>query len=164
MLRLRSMKALVQRVTEGRVTIDGEVAGQIGHGFVVLFGARHGDTADDARTLAHRTVNLRVFRDDADRMNRSIEDIAGQILVVSQFTLYADTRKGNRPSFIGAAEPGLAEALYDEYVAALRRSLGEGRVATGRFGAAMSVLILNDGPVTIELTTDASTPPARPTP
>jgi D-tyrosyl-tRNA(Tyr) deacylase len=149
------MKALVQRVTEGRVTIDGDVAGRIGTGFVVLFGARHGDTAEDARYLAHKTVNLRVFRDEADRMNRSIEDIGGQILVISQFTLYADTRKGNRPSFIGAAEPALANALYEEYVAALRRSLGDARVATGRFGASMSVLIVNDGPVTVELNTDA---------
>ena len=149
------MKALVQRVSEGRVTIDGEVTGQIGAGFVVLFGVRHGDTPEDARTLAHKTVKLRIFRDDADRMNRSIEDTGGQILVISQFTLYADTRKGNRPSFIGAAEASLASSLYEEYVAALRRSLGDARVATGRFGATMSVLIVNDGPVTIELNTDA---------
>lgn len=148
------MKALIQRVTEGRVTIDGAVVGQIGPGFVVLFGARHGDTAADARLLAHKTANLRIFRDEADRMNRSIEDVGGEVLVISQFTLYADTRKGNRPSFIGAAEPVVAESLYQEYVAALRRSLGESRVATGRFGASMSVLIVNDGPVTIELSTD----------
>ena len=148
------MKALIQRVSRGRVSIDGEVVGAVDRGYVVLLGVRHADTEDDARHLANKTVNLRVFGDDQGRMNRSIEDIGGNILVISQFTLYADTRKGNRPGFAGAADPGPAEQLYGEYVAALRRELGEGRVATGRFGAMMSVEIINDGPVTIELTTD----------
>jgi D-aminoacyl-tRNA deacylase len=125
---------------------------------VVLLGVRPEDTEEDARYLAHRTVNLRIFADEQDKMNRSIEVIAGEVLVISQFTLYADTRKGNRPSFIGAAAPEPARKLYECYVDALRRSLGEARVATGRFGAAMTVEIINDGPVTIELTTDTRPP------
>ncbi len=149
------MKALIQRVTQGRVTIDGAVHGAIGPGHVVLLGVTHGDTPEDARALAHKTVNLRIFRDDHDRMNRSIEDVAGDILVISQFTLYADTRKGNRPSFVNAAAPAVAEACYEDYIAALRQALGEARVQTGRFGATMQLEIHNDGPVTIELTTDA---------
>lgn len=149
------MKALIQRVSRGSVTIDGEVTGSVDAGFVVLLGVRPGDTEEDARYLAHRTVNLRVFSDRDGKMNLSLEGIGGGVLVISQFTLYASTRKGNRPSFTGAAEPELAEALYNEYVAALRRALGDDRVATGRFGATMSVEIVNDGPVTIELTTDS---------
>jgi len=145
------MKAVVQRVSRGSVTIDGEVVGQVGQGFVVLVGVRPEDGEEDAKHLAHKTVNLRVFADAEGKMNRSVEDIAGEILVISQFTLYADTRKGNRPSFTGAAPPGQAEKLYECYVAALRRALGDARVATGRFGAMMSVEIVNDGPVTIEL-------------
>ncbi len=145
------MRTIIQRVSKGSVTVDGAVVGAIGQGYVVLLGVTHGDTADDARALANKTVNLRIFRDEQDRMNRSIEDVDGSILVISQFTLYADTRKGNRPSFVNAAEPALAEALYREYVAALRRALGDGRVHTGVFGAHMDVEIHNDGPVTIEL-------------
>jgi D-tyrosyl-tRNA(Tyr) deacylase len=149
------MKALIQRVTRSSVTIDGKVAGQTGPGYVVLVGVRPPDTAENARHLAQKTVALRVFADDQGKMNRSVVEIGGQVLVVSQFTLYADTRKGNRPSFIGAAPPDHARALYEEYVAALRRELGDARVATGVFGANMSVEIVNDGPVTIELSTDA---------
>jgi D-tyrosyl-tRNA(Tyr) deacylase len=134
--------------------IGGALKARIGRGYVVLLGVRPGDREEDARQLAHKTVNLRVFPDDAGRMNLSIQDVAGEILVVSQFTLYADTRRGNRPGFSGAAEPVLARALYEEYVAALRRAMGEARVVTGEFGASMQVEILNDGPVTIELTTD----------
>jgi len=148
------MKALIQRVERGSVTIDGEVTGRIDRGFVVLLGVQPADDEKDARYLAHRTVNLRVFADAEDRMNLSLEDIAGEVLVISQFTLYADTRKGHRPSFVGAAPPEQAEALYELYVKALREALGEKRVATGRFGAMMMVEIINDGPVTIELTTD----------
>ncbi len=148
------MKAVIQRVARGSVTIDGEVSGRIERGYVVLLGVRTGDTVDDARYLAQRTVNLRIFPDVQDRMNRSIVDIEGAVLVISQFTLYADTRKGNRPSFIRAGDPEVAEALYEEYVAALRRELGDERVQTGRFAASMEVEIINDGPVTIELNTD----------
>jgi D-aminoacyl-tRNA deacylase len=148
------MKALVQRVRRGRVTVADELVGETGPGFVVLLGVKPGDTEEDARHLAHRTVNLRIFADADRKMNLCIQDTGGGILVVSQFTLYADTRKGNRPSFVGAAGPELAAKLYEEYVAALRRALGEDRVATGRFGAMMVVEIVNDGPVTVELTTD----------
>lgn len=149
------MKALIQRVSRGSVTIGGEIVGSVEAGFVVLLGVRPGDTQKDACYLAHRTVNLRVFADAEDKMNLSLENTGGGVLVISQFTLYASTKKGNRPSFTGAAKPELAEALYEEYVAALRRALGDARVATGRFGAMMSVEIINDGPVTIELTTDS---------
>ena len=148
------MKALIQRVTEGSVTIDGEIAGQINKGYVVLLGVRHGDTLDDAATLARKTSGLRIFPDEDDRMRHDIRDVGGNILVISQFTLYASTRKGNRPGFSGAADPELAEACYEHYVAALMSDLGKDRVETGRFGAMMSVKIINDGPVTIELTTD----------
>jgi D-aminoacyl-tRNA deacylase len=148
------MKALIQRVARGSVTVDGEIVGQIGRGFVVLLGVKTGDTEEDARYLAHRTVNLRIFCDAQEKMNLSVQDVNGQVLVVSQFTLYADTRKGNRPGFTDAAPPAEAERLYGVYVEALQRELGAERVATGRFRTSMKVEILNDGPVTIELTSD----------
>ena len=148
------MKALIQRVRRGSVTIEGTCRGEIQKGYVVLLGVRTGDVAEDARMLAQRTLSLRIFPDAQNRMNRSVEDVEGDILVISQFTLYADTRKGNRPSFIRAGDPQIAKALYEDYVAALRRGLAEDRVQTGQFGADMEVEIINDGPVTIELTTD----------
>ncbi len=150
------MKAWIQRVTRAGVTVDGETVGAIGPGLLVLLGVRHGDTADDARRLAAKTVSLRIFADGDDRMNLSLLDTGGSVLAVSQFTLYADTRKGNRPSFVTAAAPEQAEALYGEYVEALRRELGTGRVATGRFRAAMQVALVNDGPVSLELSTDTA--------
>jgi D-tyrosyl-tRNA(Tyr) deacylase len=150
------LKALVQRVVRGSVAIDGETVGQIGRGYVVLVGVRGGDTEKDVRYLAEKTVNLRVFADDEGRMNLSLRDIQGDVLVVSQFTLYASTRKGNRPSFVQAAKPELAESLYDMYVQLLRDELGEKRIATGQFGAMMTVEIINDGPVTIELISESS--------
>ena len=145
------MKALIQRVSKGAVTTDGEVKGAITQGYVVLLGVREGDTEENARQLAHKTINLRIFPDGDKLMNLSIQDINGEILVISQFTLYADTRKGNRPSFSKAGDPARAEKLYELYVSALRDELGNTRVATGSFGAMMSVEIVNDGPVTIEL-------------
>ncbi len=148
------MKALIQRVKHGSVTIDNAITGKIGQGYVVLLGVRTDDTIENARKLAQKTVSLRIFSDAADRMNLSIKDISGEILVISQFTLYANTRKGNRPSFIKAGDPKLANDLYVEYVATLRRELGQTRIQTGEFGASMEVEIINDGPVTIELTTD----------
>jgi D-tyrosyl-tRNA(Tyr) deacylase len=148
------MKALVQRVSRGRVTVDGGEAGAIGRGYVVLLGVRKGDGDGDATYLAEKTASLRVFPDAQDRMNLSIIDAGGAALVVSQFTLYADTRKGNRPSFIDAADPADAERLYGVYVEHLGRILGKDRVATGVFRASMSVEIVNDGPVTIELSSD----------
>jgi len=148
------MKALIQRVRRGSVSIEGVCVGRIGSGYVVLLGVRHGDTADHARMLAHKTTKLRIFADEEGRMNRSIEDTGGEILVISQFTLYANTKKGNRPSFIESGAPDVANELYQEYVEALRRELGSTRIQTGRFAADMDVEIINDGPVTIELCTD----------
>jgi len=148
------MKALVQRVARGSVTVDGQVKGNVGRGFVVLLGVKTGDTEEDAKQLAYKTVGLRIFPDENDKMNRSIQDIGGDILVISQFTLYADTRKGNRPSFIRAAPPEVAEQLYQVYTDLLRKALGDARVATGVFRASMTVEIINDGPVTVELCTE----------
>jgi D-tyrosyl-tRNA(Tyr) deacylase len=128
------------------------MVGQIGPGFVILLGITHGDTADDVAWLAEKTVHLRVFSDEAGKMNRSLLDVAGEILLVSQFTLYADAGKGRRPSYVNAAPPGIAEPLVDAFAGALRQ-LGVKKVATGVFGATMLVDIQNDGPVTIILET-----------
>ena len=148
------MKALIQRVSRARVTAEGVETGVIGKGFAVLLGVRTGDTDADATFLAEKTAGLRIFPDAQDKMNLAIAEVGGSVLVVSQFTLYADTKKGNRPSFINAAPPAEAERLYEVYVVHLRRVLGAGKVATGIFRASMSVEIINDGPVTIELTSD----------
>jgi D-aminoacyl-tRNA deacylase len=143
------MRALVQRVTQAAVSIDGAEVARIERGFLVLVGVTHGDAPADADRLAARTARLRVFEDDAGLMNLALAEVGGQVLAVSQFTLYADTRKGNRPSFTDAAAPEPGEALYESYVAALR---AEGvPVSTGRFGARMAVDLVNDGPVTIML-------------
>ena len=145
------MKALVQRVSEASVTIDGEVVADIGRGYLVLFGVTHGDTEAMADKLASRIAKLRIFEDENGKTNRSIEDVAGSVIVVSQFTLYADTDHGNRPGFSAAARPDLAVPLYERFVADLKAALGPERVGTGRFGADMKVRLLNDGPFTVEL-------------
>lgn len=145
------MKALVQRVTEASVTIDGEVVAEIDKGYLVLFGVTHGDTEAMADKLASRIVKLRIFEDENGKTNKSIEDVAGSVIVVSQFTLYADTDHGNRPGFSAAARPDLAVPLYERFVADLKAALGPERVGTGRFGADMKVRLLNDGPFTVEL-------------
>ena len=145
------MKAWLQRVTEASVDIGGERVAEIGVGYLVLLGVTHTDTERDADAMAERIVNLRVFEDDAGRMNRSIVDAGGSVIVVSQFTLYADTTHGRRPGFSGAARPELAEPLYERVVARLRELLGADRVGTGRFGADMKVRLLNDGPCSFEL-------------
>ncbi len=154
------MKALIQRVTRGVVRVEEREAGVVGRGFVVLLGVRNGDGDADALYLAEKTAGLRVFPDEQDRMNRSVVDVGGGVLVVSQFTLYADTRKGNRPGFTAAAAPDEAQRLYEVYVGHLRRILGTERVATGVFRASMQVELVNDGPVTIELSTDAKPHPS----
>jgi D-tyrosyl-tRNA(Tyr) deacylase len=141
------MRAVVQRVSEARVRIDGEVVGAIGPGLLVLLGVTHDDTAEEARWLAEKIVGLRIFNDDDDKMNRGVEDIGGGVLVVSQFTLYGDCRKGKRPSFIDAAAPDIAIPLYEAFINGIR-ALGI-RTATGRFGAMMQVELINDGPVTL---------------
>lgn len=143
------MKALLQRVTGASVSVGDEVVGRIGPGLVVLVGVAAGDTAEDARYLARRTVELRIFADEASKFNLSARDTGGELLVVSQFTLLADTRKGRRPSFIEAAPPELAEELFEVFVAEARAS--GLKVETGRFQQHMQVEILNDGPVTIML-------------
>ena len=145
------MKALVQRVAEASVTIDGEVVAEIGRGYLVLFGVTHGDTEAMADKLASRVVKLRIFEDENGKTNKSIEDVVGSVIVVSQFTLYADTDHGNRPGFSAAARPDLAIPLYERFVADLRAALGPERVGTGRFGADKKVRLLNDGPFTVEL-------------
>ena len=152
------MKALVQRVAEASVTIDGEVVAEIVRGYLVLFGVTHGDTEAMADKLASRVVKLRIFEDENGKTNKSIEDVAGSVIVVSQFTLYADTDHGNRPGFSAAARPDLAIPLYERFVADLRAALGPERVGTGRFGADMKVRLLNDGPFTVELQERASLP------
>jgi D-aminoacyl-tRNA deacylase len=141
------MRACIQRVSEGKVTVAGEVVGGIGPGLVVLLGVATGDEDQDAVTLAEKTVELRIFEDDEGKMNRSVRDAGGQILAISQFTLLGDCRKGRRPSFVQAAGPEEAERLYELYVAAIReRGV---HVETGRFRAHMDVALVNDGPVTI---------------
>lgn len=148
------MKALVQRVAEAAVEVDGREVSRIGPGLLVLLGVRHEDGPEDVSWLARKLPALRIFQDGNGQMNRSVSDVGGGILVVSQFTLYADTRKGNRPSFIAAARPESANALYEELVRQLRAQLGAGRVGAGVFGAEMKVRLVNDGPVTVELCTD----------
>ena len=143
------MRALVQRVKEGSVRIGGEIHGRIGIGYVILLGIRQGDTKDGAVFLADKCSGLRVFEDAGGKMNLSLHDVDGAALVVSQFTLYADAQKGNRPGFILAARPQEAEPLYEAFIDRMRSSLGPARVITGVFGAMMEVTIVNDGPVTI---------------
>jgi len=143
------MKALIQRVLEGQVSVEGEVVGRIGPGLVVLLGVSKEDGERDADRLAERILTYRIFDDEAGRMNRSIQEVGGQILAVSQFTLVADVAKGTRPSFTPAASPALAEKLYRRFV---DRLIAAGlTVETGRFGARMIVSFHNDGPVTFLL-------------
>lgn len=143
------MRAVVQRVARSSVRVDGKLVGEIGRGLNVLIGVREGDTEEDARWLAHKIAGLRVFEDEAGKMNLSLLDVGGEALVVSQFTLYGNTRKGFRPSFVDAAPPDIAEPLIERFVAFLRE---EGvPTQTGVFRAMMMVEIINDGPVTILL-------------
>lgn len=146
------MKAWIQRTTEASVEVEGEVISKIGRGYLVLLGVTHSDTEKTADEIAERICNLRIFEDENGKTNRSIVDVEGSVIVVSQFTLYADTSHGRRPGFSNAARPELAEPLYERVVAKMREILGEDRVGTGRFGADMKVRILNDGPFSIEMT------------
>jgi D-tyrosyl-tRNA(Tyr) deacylase len=141
------MRVVVQRVTEAQVSVDGAVVGAIGPGLVALVGVTHDDDADRARRLAAKLWHLRILDDERGVMNRSVADVGGEVLVVSQFTLYGDTAKGRRPSWVAAAPPDQAEPLVDAVVAELR-ALGA-QVATGRFRADMRVALVNDGPVTV---------------
>jgi D-tyrosyl-tRNA(Tyr) deacylase len=145
------MKAVVQRVTRSDVKVDGEQIGAVENGLLVLLGVGHGDTEKEAKWLAEKIVNLRIFEDQDGKMNRSLHDIDGSMLVVSQFTLLGDCRKGRRPSFIAAAPPKLAQRLYEQFVSYVKEMGTE--VATGKFGAMMHVSLVNDGPVTLILDT-----------
>ena len=143
------MRAVVQRVQSSQVIVAGETVGQINHGLLVLLGVAQGDTESDLKYLVDKVVPLRIFNDDAGKMNRSLLDVGGQMLVVSQFTLLGDCRKGRRPSFFDAEDPSLANAMCEAFV---RRVRAQGvHVETGRFGADMQVHLVNDGPVTILL-------------
>jgi D-aminoacyl-tRNA deacylase len=143
------MRAVVQRVSRASVTVAGEVVGEIGAGLCVLVGAGAGDGPADVAYLVDKLANLRIFADEAGKMNRSVLDVGGGVLAVSQFTLYGDVRKGRRPAFTAALEPVAAERLYEDVVAGLRAAGLQ--VETGRFGAMMEVALVNDGPVTILL-------------
>lgn len=142
------MRVLIQRVAEASVTIEGEVKSAIGPGLLILLGIETEDTTEDIEWLCKKIIQLRIFSDEEDKMNLSVQDIQGQILVISQFTLHASTKKGNRPSYIKAARPEVAIPLYEQFVDQLSIALGQ-PVGTGEFGADMKVRLLNDGPVTI---------------
>lgn len=147
------MKAVIQRVKSSSVKVDGEIVGQVGHGYLVLLGVMEGDTKAHAEMMANKTSALRIFCDENDKMNKSILDIDGEILVVSQFTLCADVKKGNRPSFAASAAPEIANELYEYYMECLKKN-GVRKVEHGIFAAEMEVSIVNDGPVTILYDTD----------
>lgn len=143
------MRLLIQRVSRAQVSVDTEVVGRIGAGLVILVGVGHGDSSDVADALANRSIDLRIFRDQVGKTNRSVSDVGGQVLAISQFTLFADTSRGRRPSFLGAAPPELGKELYERFCDAIaQRGL---RVERGVFGAEMQVELVNDGPMTIWL-------------
>ena len=142
------MRVIVQRVSSAKVEIEGEIAGEIGAGLLVLLGITHDDTAEDSEWLIKKLIQLRIFRDSEDKMNLSVQDAGGGILVVSQFTLYADYKKGNRPSFLRSAPPSVSIPVYEEFISKLKSQF-TGVVATGKFGEMMGVILVNDGPVTI---------------
>ena len=146
------MRAVIQRVSEASVTVNGEISGAIQNGLLVFLGIEDADTADDIQWLSSKIVNLRIFNDGAGIMNLSLKDTDGDLLLVSQFTLHALTRKGNRPSYIRASKPDIAIPLYEEMILKLENVLGK-KVQTGMFGADMKVKLLNDGPVTIIIDT-----------
>ncbi|MDD6334044.1 MAG: D-aminoacyl-tRNA deacylase [Clostridia bacterium] len=141
------MKFVIQRVNYANVKIDGEIVGSIGHGLLIFFGAGQQDTPDMLPKYVDKIIKMRIFQDENDKTNLSLEDVKGELLIVSQFTLYADCRKGNRPSFINAGAPDMANSLYEQFVALCRERVP--KVETGRFGADMKVSLENDGPFTI---------------
>ena len=146
------MRAVIQRVSTASVTVEGEIVGAIGRGLLVLVGKEDADTADDIDWLAGKIIGLRIFADESGTMNRSVQDIAGDILLVSQFTLFASTKKGTRPSWHRAARPDIAIPLYEEMTRRLSELMGR-PIQTGRFGAMMQVSLVNDGPVTLIIDT-----------
>lgn len=142
------MRVVVQRVSEANVTVDGQVIGAIQEGLMVLLGIQNEDSTEDIQWIANKLVQMRIFDDAEGVMNLSVQDIGGSILLISQFTLYAATKKGNRPSYIAAAKPEIAIPIYEQMIVALNKELGK-PIATGQFGADMKVSLLNNGPVTI---------------
>lgn len=146
------MRAVLQRVTQASCTVDGNITGQIGLGFLVLLGIEDADTEEDLQWLAQKIVAMRVFGDEKGLMNKALADVNGEILLISQFTLFAQTKKGNRPSFIKAARPDKAIPMYEQMIAQLE-TLTAKKIATGIFGADMKINLLNDGPVTIVMDT-----------
>lgn len=148
------MRFVIQRVSEASVTVEDRVIGSIGEGFLVLIGVAAGDDTAIADKMIRKMLGLRIFQDEQGKTNLSLDSVGGSVLLVSQFTLYADCKKGNRPSFIGAGSPDLAETLYEYVISQCRQALGDSRVACGSFGADMKVRLLNDGPFTIVLDSD----------
>ncbi|HEY1022128.1 MAG TPA: D-aminoacyl-tRNA deacylase [Flavisolibacter sp.] len=146
------MRAVIQRVSKASVTVDGKITGEIGTGLLVLLGIEDADAEEDIHWLSGKVVNLRIFNDENGVMNRSVQEVGGDILLVSQFTLHASTKKGNRPSYIRASKPDIAIPLYEKMIQQLEADLGK-KIATGIFGADMKVELLNDGPVTILIDT-----------
>lgn len=146
------MRVTIQRVTTASVTVDGKVISKISNGLLIFLGIEDADTVDDIKWLSNKIVNLRIFNDEEGVMNLSLQQEEGEALVISQFTLHASTKKGNRPSYIKAAKPEIAIPLYESFVAQLEKDLGK-KVGTGVFGADMKVALLNDGPVTIQIDT-----------
>ena len=146
------MKAVIQRVSQSSVTIEGEIVASIQKGLLILVGIEEADTKEDIEWLSSKIVNLRIFGDENDIMNLSVKDVKGEVIIVSQFTLHASTKKGNRPSYIKAAKPEIAIAIYNQFVHQFEKEL-EKKVQTGQFGADMKVSLLNDGPVTILIDT-----------
>ncbi|MBW8200146.1 D-aminoacyl-tRNA deacylase [Flagellimonas abyssi] len=146
------MRTVLQRVSKASVTVEEELISSIGHGLLILLGIEDADTKEDIDWLTNKILNLRIFNDENEVMNRSVMDVDGEIIVVSQFTLHAQTKKGNRPSYIKAAKPDIAVPMYEDFVQVLEQKLGK-KVGTGVFGADMKVELLNDGPVTITMDT-----------
>lgn len=146
------MKIVIQRVLESQVTIDGKTKGKIGHGLMLLLGIEEADNDEDITWLVNKTLNLRIFNDENGVMNKSLIDVNGEVLLISQFTLHASTKKGNRPSYILAAKPETAIPIYEKFIATTEHQLGR-KIQTGEFGADMKVSLVNDGPVTIVIDT-----------
>jgi D-tyrosyl-tRNA(Tyr) deacylase len=150
------MRAILQRVARASVTVDGEVCSRIANGLLILLGIEDADDGEDLRWLSRKIVNLRIFNDEAGLMNRSLLDTGGDLLLISQFTLFADTKKGHRPSYARAAKPEISRPMYERMIAQLETDLGK-KIATGIFGADMKVELLNDGPVTIAIDSKSRT-------
>ena len=153
------MRAIVQRISQGKVSVDGEIIAQCGRGLMVLLGVTHGDTREDADLLADKIAKLRIFSDENDKMNLSVTDVDGGIILVSQFTLYASYRKGNRPDYMNSASPDVAEPLYGYFAERLKTHTP--KVSTGQFGAHMMLDFVNDGPVTIPMDSDVLKQPKK---